>query len=195
MGDGRGVIRNFERQSQTGLTLVELLITLAVAAVVLTLGAPSLATLLKDSGLRQHAVSLHSAVIRGRTEALSRASFVTLCAATQDLNSCRTSGGDWSDGWLLFVDQGTPLQYDEGDTLLLVQGGDSQISVTADSGLGVALSFSAKGFAQSPSGTTAGRLIVCDDRRTSSKSRSVTINRLGSSVFSKTVSDAATACG
>src|SRR6056300_458938 len=107
MGNGRGVIRNLERQCQSGLTLVELLIALAVAAVVLTLGAPSMATFVKDSGLRQHAVSLHTVVIRARNEALSRASFVTLCAAAQDLNSCRTSGSDWSGGWLLFVDQGT----------------------------------------------------------------------------------------
>lgn len=182
-------------KSRAGYSLVELLIVLSIAAIVLALGVPSMRLFVKDANLSGHTVSLLNTIIRGRNEALSRASYVTLCAASEDLASCKTSGANWSDGWLLFVDQGVSLQYDEGDTLLQVKGASDQVSVVADSGLGTAISFSAKGFAQSATSTTAGRLIICDDRKSVDKSRAIIVNRLGNSSLSKTVADASTACG
>jgi type IV fimbrial biogenesis protein FimT len=62
----------------TGVTLVEVLITLSVSAVVLAIGAPAMGQWVRDVEVRSSASSLLSAIQAARVEALSRNATVRL---------------------------------------------------------------------------------------------------------------------
>lgn len=78
---------------QTGLTLIELIVTLAVVSVLLVLGIPQFKSTTANSRLTTAANTLTGDLAFARTEAIKRATAVTVTAPTND----------WSDGWNTFI--------------------------------------------------------------------------------------------
>ena len=72
-----------------GFTLIELMITIAVLAVFLTLAAPSMRDLVIASQLRTTASDLYESVILARSEAIKRAANVNVVPVS----------GNWQNGW------------------------------------------------------------------------------------------------
>ncbi|MEL6950406.1 MAG: GspH/FimT family protein [Pseudomonadota bacterium] len=107
------------RPPPAGVTLLELLVVLAVVSVVAAIGAPPL-----DRWLARHRVTaplqaLHTDLHRARHEAVMRNRVVVVCAS-DDAQAC--SGGDWSAGWISFVnsDGDQPAERDAAEPLLSV---------------------------------------------------------------------------
>lgn len=90
-------------ERSSGYSLLELVMTLSLAALVLTLGLPSLGGLLADQRLRAETDALFHAVHLARKASVVRRRAITLCASADGL-SCRTDG-DWSEGWIMFEEQ------------------------------------------------------------------------------------------
>ncbi len=99
-----------------GFTLVELLVTLTLLAVLLTLAVPTYNSLVSDTRTTTQVSRLVSAINFARSEAITRHVIVTLCASS-DQRSC---GNDWSQGWLVFVDKQTAGQVSKGDQILRI---------------------------------------------------------------------------
>jgi len=91
-----------ERLRQLGLTLPELLIVLAIAALLLQLVMPSYAQLLVDTRLQNEARRLHLALNLARSEAVIRNTTVVLCP--RDPERQDRCGRDFAQGWLVFAD-------------------------------------------------------------------------------------------
>ena len=87
-----------ELRRQDGFTLVELMVTIAIMAILVAIAVPNLRRFLVQSGLESTALDLRGAVSRARGEAIARGTFVTFGQRT---------GSDWIGGYQLFVD---PLQ-------------------------------------------------------------------------------------
>jgi type IV fimbrial biogenesis protein FimT len=85
-----------------GLSLVELLATLSIVGILLTLGMPSLARFAAEAELRAQSSALSVALARARLRAVETASIVTVCPST-NATVCQP-GTDWSSGWLVFDD-------------------------------------------------------------------------------------------
>lgn len=90
-----------------GFTLIELLITIAIAVVLLTLAAPELRGLIAGNRVSSHQADLHSALNLARSEAITRGLSVGVCGRA-NANAC-VANGDWSAGWLVFIDNGAGL--------------------------------------------------------------------------------------
>ncbi len=102
-----------------GFTLVELLVTLAVLVLVLTVAIPSMRNFVKNGRLTSAANDLAATLAFARSEAVRRGRPVTVCAST-DGSSCDTA--DWERGWIVFTDGGTAGSVDGSDQVLRVQG-------------------------------------------------------------------------
>jgi type IV fimbrial biogenesis protein FimT len=96
-------------KSQSGFTLVELMVTLTVAAILLAMSAPSMRDLIQNNRATAYANEMVLAFTIARAEALKRNGPVTVCAAapvdpaTGAPTGC-AADGDWSQGWLVFQD-------------------------------------------------------------------------------------------
>lgn len=87
-----------------GFTLVELSVTVAVVGVLASVALPSLAALLDHQRTSATLSSLAGHFQAARLEAIRHRTPVILCP-TRDGAAC-AAGGDWSSGWLMFVDRG-----------------------------------------------------------------------------------------
>jgi type IV fimbrial biogenesis protein FimT len=143
-----------QRHAGHGFSLYELLITMAIVAVVLSLGVPSFAAMLADQRLRTEVDALFHAVHLARKESVFRRRAVTLCPIQGD--AVCLPGTDWSAGWMMFVnlDRDSPATLDQGEPVLKLHISGENAEVTANR-----QSFS---FRTTVLRATNGTLIFCD---------------------------------
>jgi type IV fimbrial biogenesis protein FimT len=99
-----------------GVTLIELLVTLTVAAILLGVAVPSFTNLIVSNRAVAQTSLFVNALNYARSEAVKRGQFVYV----------RPPSGstDWTQGWQIFVKASTNLDstFQTGDTLLRTQG-------------------------------------------------------------------------
>lgn len=96
------------KMSQQGLTLIELLVTLSVLAIVLSQGIPSLQSLLQKQQVSTYTNQLFLALTLARSEAVKRGQNITLCASSSG-HTCTSQQINWNTGWLITTDDNTLL--------------------------------------------------------------------------------------
>jgi len=115
-----------------GYSLYELLVTIAVASIVLALGVPSFAELVARNRQVVEINALFHAVHLARKESIMRRRVVSICPSVDGLQ-CRP-GTDWSDGWILFEnrDRDHPPRVDDGEPILGRHSVDRRVRLTAN---------------------------------------------------------------
>lgn len=93
-------------KTQTGFTLVELMVTLVIAAILLTLAVPNFRDFLLNNRLSGVANEFIAAANLARSEAIKRGRNATVCVSNNSMTATPTctGGTDWGDGWLVWVD-------------------------------------------------------------------------------------------
>lgn len=111
-----------------GFTLIELVATVSIAALVLILGLPSFQDMIRANRMAAHSNRFLGALNLARSEAIKRGQMVFLCkadteAAQPACDSAPCSGGGcWEKGWLVLADANVPPNNlpDDADTLIRV---------------------------------------------------------------------------
>jgi len=149
---------------QTGFTLLELIITMAIAAILLTIAVPSFQTTIANNRLATQTNSLVTDINIARSEAVKRGTGVILCNSA-DPNAvapaCIGAGNVWTGGWIVFVDDDNSGNFGAGDTLIKVSqavGGTATI-LTA----GTLNTFIYNGDGTNAAANIAD-WVICDDR-------------------------------
>lgn len=93
------------RQAATrGYTLVELLATVAVVAILAAVAAPSLQGFLARSGMQAVGNDFTIALQRARLDAIQRNTCVSLCQLAEgSTNSCDANARFWHRGWIVYT--------------------------------------------------------------------------------------------
>lgn len=84
---------------QRGFTLIELMVTVAVLAILLGIAVPSFQDISLTTRLRAIANNLTAGVQLARSEAIKRNAAIQLCASSNG-SSC---GSSWEDGWIVLT--------------------------------------------------------------------------------------------
>jgi len=109
-------------RKQQGLTLIELMVTLAVAIILVAVGMPLFSGIAANNRAVAQSNALVSALNLGRSEAVRRGTPVAVCASTTALPdaspACATSGPVWTNGWFVFADDDDDGVVDGGETLV-----------------------------------------------------------------------------
>lgn len=129
-----------------GFTLIELMITLVVLTVLLSIAIPSFSGLMNTNRLTTASNVFSTALYAARTEAIKLNQRVTLCKST-DNASCTTSG-TWAEGWIMFQDSNANATVDKNEEILQVgQPMPLGIQVTADTDVSNYISYTSTGAA------------------------------------------------
>ncbi|MDT8399010.1 MAG: GspH/FimT family pseudopilin [Pseudomonadales bacterium] len=172
----------------SGYTILELLVTLAIVALLAAATVPSLQDIVtrnaRDSGMQD----LMTAIAGTRSEAVTRAASVALCRSV-DASACAAStNGDWKDGWLVFQDAGTAGVVDGSDQIVLVHpalNGQNAIRIRTGSGANISgdyLRFSPEGFLQDPD--NGAYFKFCDAANAPGNARAIWVGNAGRAALS-----------
>lgn len=104
------------KQYQHGFTAIELMVTVAIAAILVAIAAPSFKNIIEKGRVEAGSNQLFTALMLTRNEAVSRNQSGVLCKSA-DGASCTTSGG-WEQGYLIFIDVNSDGAQDAGETLI-----------------------------------------------------------------------------
>jgi type IV fimbrial biogenesis protein FimT len=161
----------------SGFTLMELIVTLALAAIVLTLGVPSFQNVIRDDRLATRTNDFVAALQLTRSEAIKRGVRVTLCKSVTG-TSCANSGG-YEQGWIVFIDPNNNATVDEGEAIIRIFEAfpaGANMTLTGNTPVARYVSFIATGTSQLTSGAfQAGTLTLCQ----TPKARQLVINNVG----------------
>ena len=151
-----------------GISLVELICSLSVLAILASLAIPSFRSLLHDTGRTTAVNGFLQSLFLARSEALKRGSMVTLCAST-DGQHCSGRSDAWHRGWIVFANEDfdSPPQRDPGETLILAHPGWPEGTISANRA-----SFSLRSTNQA---VINGTVVFCDPRG-SAQARALIIN-------------------
>lgn len=163
---------------QAGFTLVELMFSILVLAVLLGIGVPNFRDFLRNSTMASETNDLISGINLARSESIKRRGPVTLCSGTAA--GC-VGGGDFSDGWVVFVDENADGALGGTEEVLRVHpalpgGVVTSVVETADAededdpdydaSTDSYVSFGQNGFRRMNDGTmpVALAVVICDER-------------------------------
>ena len=119
-------------KNQKGITTIEVLVCIAILAIITTIGIPSFRQFIESQHQDTTVVRLTDTLRQSRMEALRLKQNVYLCATTNG-TSCSGSN-NWSTGWLAYADKDRNGQLGQADTILMVQQEQrNTLSTTASS--------------------------------------------------------------
>jgi len=163
-----------------GFSLIELLITIAIAAIVAGLAAPSFKKMMNANRIQTAASALQGDLMFARTEAVKRGIWVSVCPSA-DQATC-SGNNSWHTGWIVFYDKAGNGVYDANiDTILKVRaatpGGNTIVASPAPTQNAVI--FNREGFTTNLGGSTVALTLHTSDN-IANATRCVLVNFGGS---------------
>ena len=106
------------KKRESGFTLYELLITVVIVGIILSLGVPNMAEFRQNSRITNTANELLSSFQLARSEAARSKANVTICASSNALATNPQCGGSFDVGWMIFVDLDGDIDVDNDEEVL-----------------------------------------------------------------------------
>ena len=149
-----GLLNNLSLRRIRGFTLPEMLVTLTIFVILITMTAPSMQSLVINQRVSSATQKIFTSIHLARSEAIKRQQTVSLCS-TVDGVSCDQANTGWEQGWLIFTDSGADGILNDGDQILQVSEAENdQLIISWNRGFSV--SFNSRGQADG-----AGTFEIC----------------------------------
>ena len=166
---------------QNGFTLYELMITLLIVGVVLTLGIPNLTEFTRNSRITTTSNDLHAAFQVGRSEAARAKTNVTICASDNSMEADADCQGDWEEGFIVFLDlNGDLARAGAGESLLRAHPAVAEGVTLHVANNATYFSYASTGLGRGNVGgaPAVSQIVVCDDRGVIETSKDTSAGRL-----------------
>lgn len=151
-------------QKSSGFTLLEVMVVVAIVAILTTLAAPSFVSLMQSNSVSSNVNTFMSDLRFARSESIRRGGAVIMCRSDDPEAAapvCNTTSGTngWVSGWIIFENRDsattTNLNFTTGDELLRVQGPITNLDSIGESGGSTKFQFTALGRAKGLSSATS----------------------------------------
>ncbi|MDO8262123.1 MAG: GspH/FimT family pseudopilin [Gallionella sp.] len=141
---------NSSRSLRSGFTLIELMVTIALVAILLAVAVPSLTAFLRNSELTSFSNSMLASLNAARGEAMKRGRYAM---------ATPTDGTNWDSGWVVFVDVDRSQNYAAANdiTIMTKEAKPNYLTLTPKTGSSAAdsppyIMFDASGYSKLKSG-------------------------------------------
>jgi type IV fimbrial biogenesis protein FimT len=148
-----------------GFTLIELIITLTVIAIISSIAVPSFAEIMADNKQVTRYNQLLGSIALTRSEAIKRGVRTSICQSS-DTTSCTKKSKQWHDGWIVFNDADSDNQVDADETIVFIQQAFED-EITISFGGRKRVAYYPNGLAV---GSSNGTFLICDTRGDATKS-------------------------
>lgn len=113
------------RYSQSGFTLVELMVVVSIMTILLVIAVPEFRNLMASRAVLMQASELSAFVRKARIEAQSRGASVTVCRTADPMVAMPACAGGgalgWASGWIMFMDRNDNAVVDANDVIIQVR--------------------------------------------------------------------------
>lgn len=145
-------------KANQGFTILEVLITLAAIAIVVSVTVPGSNMLLEEYRLKTASGKLVSGLEMARSEAHQRGLTVMMCPSSNG-HSCRRDG-DWSMGWLVFTDGNGNGTVQDIELIKAFEAPHQKVNILAQGAIQNHAAFTATGLS-ADNGKQTGKFQVC----------------------------------
>lgn len=172
-------------REQSGVTLIELMIAVALTGLLLAMAVPAMDTFVtssrQTSTINDFVSSLHVA----RSTAITTNARVTICPSSDGANC---NGVTWNQGWIVFQDPDSDQTVDIGEAIVSTSDGEDDLSILSGD-FPLFLTYRPTGRALTLGiGGAAGQFTICDDRG-ASHAKALIVDLSGRPRVSKTLAN------
>ncbi len=166
-------------QRPRGFSVSELMVVMAIVAILMTLGAPEYRYIMNSYRMSAEVNGLLGDLQYARAEAIREGQPVTTCVSTNG-TAC-TGGANWAGGWIVFSDPNGNGTLDAGEPVLRVQAtftGNVPDTFNADNAV-TAVSYNREGFATTAAGFPNTTITLHDPTANSAWTRCLWVTPVG----------------
>lgn len=157
---------------QRGFSLIELMVTVSVLAILLAIGLPSFQSSMRSNLVATTSNELIAAMNLARSEAIRNARGGGICPSESGTDC---DGTDWADGWIVWADTNADGALDDDDEVIRIR---QELTKLTFGGSTAVIAFDARGRRRSTS-ATAITLQPSDCPAGHELLRRLTINAIG----------------
>jgi type IV fimbrial biogenesis protein FimT len=158
-----------------GFTLVELMVTISIAAIILAIAIPSFTRFMDDNAIRGACEELRNSLSLARNEGIRGSRLVHVAP------SC--TGKDWSDGWAVFTDGGSTADcFDDADGLIMRTNALSRnvkIKFENSSVVSTYIAYNGSGVSRASNNSLLFGTFECKITSSEASPRTLTVNSFG----------------
>jgi type IV fimbrial biogenesis protein FimT len=158
-------------KKNSGFTLLELIITVALVSIVTAIAIPSMRTFGQNDRLTTSINVMIGHLAYARSEAVKRSQQVSLCVSN-DATTC-TGGNNWEDGWIIYIDADASNTFDASEEVLRAQQALGKNQTLTPTTFASQVTYDYRGFA-----TSTGSFQLCDSR-TGPHGKTISISNTG----------------
>ena len=158
-------------KKNSGFTLLELIITVALVSIVMAIAIPSMTTFNQNDRLVTNINTMIGHLAYARSEAVKRSQQVSICVSN-DAATC-TGGNNWEDGWIVYIDADGSNTFDASEEILRAQQALGSNQTLTPTTFASQVTYDYRGFA-----TSTGSFQLCDNR-TGPHGKTINISNTG----------------
>lgn len=167
-----------DKNVASGFTLLELISTLMIIALLVIIGVPALQAMIRNHHIALNTNEFLGAINFARGEAIKRGGHIRVVLCPGSVTGCL--GTAWGNGWIAFVDVNNSARWETGEQILRVyerlSGNDT---LSGNNNVKNYISFSADGSARLISGAFQAGTLTFGLCNTNKRKNTIVINSIG----------------